>query len=127
MTPLGLKLRALRLRKGVSQKEMASALGVSAAYLSALEHGRRGVPTWVLLQKIIGYFNIIWDDAEEVLRLAGRSHPRVVIDTSGLSPAATELANMLAERIGSLDARTLEEMIALANGEPRPAPGRYDD
>ena len=127
MTPLGLKLRALRLRKGVSQKEMASALGVSAAYLSALEHGRRGVPTWVLLQKIIGYFNIIWDDAEEVLRLAGRSHPRVVIDTSGLSPAATELANMLAERIGSLDARTREEMIALANGEPRPAPGRYDD
>ena len=85
------------------------------------------MPTWVLLQKIIGYFNIIWDDAEEVLRLAGRSHPRVVIDTSGLSPAATELANMLAERIGSLDARTLEEMIALANGEPRPAPGRYDD
>ena len=127
MTPLGLKLRALRLRKGVSQKEMASALGVSAAYLSALEHGRRGVPTWVLLQKIIGYFNIIWDDAEEVLRLAGQSRPRVVIDTSGLSPAATELANMLAERIGSLDARTLEEMIALANGEPRPAPGRYDD
>ena len=127
MTPLGLKLRALRLRKGVSQKEMASALGVSAAYLSALEHGRRGVPTWVLLQKIIGYFNIIWDDAEEVLRLAGQSRPRVVIDTSGLSPAATELANMLAERIGSLNARTLEEMIALANGEPRPAPGRYDD
>ena len=127
MTPLGLKLRELRRKKGVSQKEMASALGVSAAYLSALEHGRRGVPTWVLLQKIIGYFNIIWDDAEEVLKLAGRSHPRVVIDTSGLSPAATELANMLAERIGSLDARTLEEMIALANGEPRPAPGRYDD
>ena len=127
MTPLGLKLRELRRKKGVSQKEMASALGVSAAYLSALEHGRRGVPTWVLLQKIIGYFNIIWDDAEEVLRLAGRSHPRVVIDTSGLSPAATELANMLAERIGNLDARTLEEMLALANGEPRPAPGRYDD
>ena len=127
MTPLGLKLRELRRKKGVSQKEMASALGVSPAYLSALEHGRRGVPTWVLLQKIIGYFNIIWDDAEEVLRLAGQSRPRVVIDTSGLSPAATELANMLAERIGSLDARTLEEMIALANGEPRPAPGRYDD
>ena len=41
-----------------------------------------------------------------------QSHPRVVIDTSGLSPAATELANLLAERIGELDARTLEEMIA---------------
>jgi len=127
MTPLGERLRALRKAKGVSQKEMAAAIGVSAAYLSALEHGRRGVPTWVLLQKIIGYFNVIWDDAEEVLRLAGQSHPRVVIDTSGLSPAATELANLLAERIGDLDAETLDRMIALLTGPVQQAPGRYDD
>jgi len=127
MTPLGLKLRELRRRKGVSQKEMAAALGVSAAYLSALEHGRRGVPTWALLQKIIGYFNIIWDDADEVQRLAGQSHPRVVIDTSGLSPAATELANLLAERISGLDGVTLEKLLALLAGPAREAPLRYDD
>ncbi|MEW9806178.1 helix-turn-helix domain-containing protein [Mesorhizobium sp. ZMM04-5] len=127
MTPLGLKLRELRRRKGVSQKQMATALGVSAAYLSALEHGRRGVPTWALLQKIIGYFNIIWDDAEEVLRLAGQSRPRVVIDTSGLSPQATELANRLAERIGSLDATTLAGLIDALDGPDSRAPGRYDD
>ena len=119
MTPLGKKLRELRLKKGVSQKEMAAALGVSAAYLSALEHGRRGVPTWVLLQKIIGYFNIIWDDAEDVLRLAGQSHPRVAIDTSGLSPAATELANLLAARIGGLDEGTLARMIAAREAHAR--------
>lgn len=127
MTPLGLKLRELRRRKGVSQKEMAAALGVSAAYLSALEHGRRGVPTWAMLQKMIGYFNVIWDDAEEVLRLAGQSHPRVVIDTSGLSPAATELANALAERIGGLDGETLAAMRALLVRPARRSPGRYDD
>ncbi|HEY6631431.1 MAG TPA: helix-turn-helix domain-containing protein [Rhizobiaceae bacterium] len=127
MTPLGEKLRELRRRKGVSQKEMAVAIGVSAAYLSALEHGRRGVPTWVLLQKIIGYFNVIWDDAEEVLRLAGQSHPRVVIDTSGLPPAATELANLLAAKIGSLDAKTLERMIGMLEWLEKEAPGRYDD
>ena len=28
---------------------------MSAAYLSALEHGRRGTPTWLLLQRIINY------------------------------------------------------------------------
>jgi transcriptional regulator with XRE-family HTH domain len=127
MTPLGERLRALRKAKGVSQKEMAAAIGVSAAYLSALEHGRRGVPTWVLLQKIIGYFNVIWDDAEEVLRLAGQSHPRIVIDTSGLSPAATELANLLAERIAELDAETLDRMIAMLSAPVQQAPGRYDD
>jgi transcriptional regulator with XRE-family HTH domain len=102
MTPFGQKIRELRQGKGVSQKDMAEALGVSAAYLSALEHGRRGIPTWPMVQKIIGYFNIIWDDAEDLQRLAETSHPRVVIDTSGLSPQATELANLLAARISEL-------------------------
>ncbi len=125
MTPLGQKIRELRRQKGVSQKQMAAALGVSAAYLSALEHGRRGVPTWAFTQKIIGYFNIIWDDAEEVQRLA-ETHPRVVIDTSGLPPAATELANLLAERIGKLGEDELAEFITLLKGWPKPAPGRYD-
>jgi transcriptional regulator with XRE-family HTH domain len=106
------KLRELRRRKGVSQKEMASALGVSAAYLSALEHGRRGAPTWTLIQKIIGYFNVIWDDAEELARLAETSHPRVKLDTSGLSPAATELANVLAENIEKLDEAELRRITA---------------
>ena len=127
MTPFGEKIRALRAAKGVSQKEMASALGVSAAYLSALEHGRRGVPTWAFTQKIIGYFNVIWDDAEEVQRLAETSHPRVVIDTSGLPPAATELANLLAERIGGLGENELQEFITLLKDWPKPGPGRYDD
>ena len=41
MTPFGQKLRDLRRERNISQKEMAGALGVSAAYLSALEHGHR--------------------------------------------------------------------------------------
>ncbi|RJG43306.1 MULTISPECIES: helix-turn-helix transcriptional regulator [unclassified Mesorhizobium] len=122
MTPLGERLRALRDERGVSQKEMAAALGVSAAYLSALEHGRRGTPTWALIQKIIGYFNIIWDDAEDLQRLAETSHPRVVIDTSGLSPAATELANLLARsinRIGEDDILNLTAQLKAARGRRR--------
>ncbi|MET3579096.1 transcriptional regulator with XRE-family HTH domain [Mesorhizobium robiniae] len=112
VTPFGEKLRALRSERGVSQKAMAEAIGVSAAYLSALEHGRRGAPTWTLIQKIIGYFNVIWDDAEELARLAETSHPRVKLDTSGLTPAATELANLLAENIEKLDEAELRRITA---------------
>ncbi len=113
MTPLGERIRALRRERGLTQKEMAAALGVSAAYLSALEHGRRGVPTWTLIQKIIGYFNIIWDDAEELQRLAAASHPRLRIDTSGLSPAATELVNLLGAGIGSLAEEDVRRLAAI--------------
>lgn len=111
MTPFGDRIRRLREERGVSQKEMAAALGVSAAYLSALEHGKRGLPSWAMVQKIIGYFNVIWDDAEELLRLAETSDPRVVIDTAGLSPKATELANLLAIRIASMEQADIDALL----------------
>lgn len=108
MTPLGAKLRSLREARGLTLKDMARALNVSSAYLSALEHGRRGTPTWVLLQRIITYFNVIWDEAEELQRLAELSDPRVTIETGGLAPEATELANRLGRDIASLGIEDLQ-------------------
>ena len=102
MTPLGQKMRELRDARGVTLKQMAAALNVSSAYLSALEHGKRGKPTWILLQRIIHYFNVIWDEAEELQRLAELSDPKVTIETGGLEPEATELANRLARDIHRL-------------------------
>jgi transcriptional regulator with XRE-family HTH domain len=119
MTPFGERLRELRHAKGVSQKQMAASLGVSAAYLSALEHGRRGVPSWATVQKIIGYFNVIWDDAEELQRLAETSDPRVVIDTAGLSAKATALANLLAARIAMLDEEEIAALTAMLDGSDK--------
>jgi len=107
MTPLGAKLRALREERGVTLKDMAKALNVSSAYLSALEHGKRGKPTWYLLQRIIAYFNVIWDEAEELQRLAELSDPKVTIDTAGLMPEATELTNRLQKEISRLSQEDL--------------------
>ncbi len=116
MTPFGERMRKLRAERGVTLKAMAEAIGVSPAYLSALEHGKRGRPGWHLIQRIIAYFNIIWDEAEEVVRMARISHPRIVIDTSGLDPKATALANRLADEIGRLDGRSLAELLAVLDG-----------
>lgn len=102
MTPFGLRLRGLRQARGLSQTALATALQVSPAYLSALEHGRRGRPTAGLIHQVNEYFGLIWDEADELVELARLSHPRVVVDTAGLSPAATELANRLARDIRRL-------------------------
>jgi len=111
MTPFGAKIRALRAERGVTLKDMAAALRVSPAYLSALEHGRRGRPSFAQVQAIIGFFNVIWDEAEEIEKLARLSHPRVTIDTSGLDPQATELANRLADEIAYLTKGELDQML----------------
>jgi transcriptional regulator with XRE-family HTH domain len=124
MTPFGVKLRQLRAERGMSLKEMAESLGVSAAYLSALEHGRRGRPAHPMVVAICAQLNIIWDDADELLRLARLSHPRITVDTAGLAPQATELANLLAERIRKLPPAEIERMLAILKAAPGVRPLR---
>jgi transcriptional regulator with XRE-family HTH domain len=111
MTPFGLKLRQLRKERGLTLADMAKAVNVSSAYLSALEHGKRGRPSWRVVQSVIAYLNIIWDDAEELIRLSRLSHPKITIDTSGLTPEATELANQLALHVSKLDESDIQTLL----------------
>ena len=122
MTPLGARIRQLREERGISLKDMAQALNISSAYLSALEHGRRGKPTGFLLHRMIAFFNVIWDEAEDLQRLAEISDPKITIDTAGLVPEATELTNRLAADIGKLDAedlRFLRDELVRRSGKKR--------
>lgn len=119
MTPFGQKLRELRAARGMTLKQMAAALHVTPAYLSALENGRRGKPRKGLVMQVCAVLGIIWDDAEELVRLARLSDPRPKIDTAGLSPMATELANRLAGEIARLTEPELSAMlVTLQRGEP---------
>ena len=111
MTPFGEKIRALRAERDETLQQMADALGVSSAYISALEHGKRGRPNRRFVHSVCQHFGIIWDEAEELQRLADLSHPRVVVDTSSLSPTATRLANRLASRIDSLSEEQLLDLL----------------
>ena len=118
MTPFGERVRSLRDAKRVTLKQMATDLSISSAYLSALEHGKRGQPSPQLVRQICAYFGIIWDEAEELERLADLSHPRVTVDTSGLGAKATEFANRLAERIHELDNTALDRLLAVLEAVP---------
>jgi transcriptional regulator with XRE-family HTH domain len=118
MTPFGAKLRELRDHRNIALKKMAHEIGVSPAYLSALEHGRRGRPTWYLVQRIIGYFNIIWDDAEELEQLAQLSSPKVTIDASRLGPKHVELVNRLKNDLALLSDDQVKNLIQMLSSRP---------
>lgn len=113
MTPFGARLRALRAARGVTLTELAEALQVSAAYLSALEHGRRGAPSSGLVHQVNEYFGLIWDEADEMARLARLSNPRVTVNTAGLAPEQTALANRLAQSIHRLPPETIASLHAV--------------
>jgi transcriptional regulator with XRE-family HTH domain len=120
VTPFGEKMRDLRAARGLAAKDMAAGLGVSPAYLSALEHGQRGRPNRRFVHRACQYLGIIWDEAEELQRIADLSHPRVVVDTAGLSAKATEFANLLAEKIEDLPEEAIQRMMAKVKGEDFP-------
>ncbi|MBA4209984.1 MAG: transcriptional regulator, partial [Parvibaculum sp.] len=48
------------------------------------------------------------------------SHPRIVIDTSGLAPQATEAANILAEDIAQMTPAEIDKLLALLKARKRP-------
>ena len=116
MTPFGQKLRAMRAAKRCQLKDLAKALKVSSAYLSALEHGHRGKPSPGLVQQVAAYFTLAWEQVDELKALAELSDPRVTIDTAGLSPVATELANRLAAGIDTLSDAEIDRILALLKG-----------
>lgn len=124
MTPFGERLRTLRAEREIQLKDMAASLGVSAAYLSALEHGHRGKPNRRFVHQVCQYFGIIWDEAEALQALADRSHPRVVVDTAGLPPQATELANLLAEKIRNIPLDDVERLLTDLKRFPSEDPRR---
>src|ERR1700722_858033 len=123
MTPFGARLRVLRAERGMTLTELASRLEVSAAYLSALEHGKRGAPGSGLVHQVCDVFGLIWDQAEELSQLARLSHPRVVVNTAGMTPEQTALANRLAHSIRRLTPETIASLHALLDATtPQPKP-----
>ncbi len=123
MTPFGARLRALRASQGVTLKHLAEALQVSAAYLSALEHGKRGSPSAGLVHQVNEYFGLIWDEADELSRLARLSNPRVTVNTAGLTPEQTALANRIAQTIQRLPPETVAALHAVLDetaSQPKP-------
>ncbi len=111
MTPFGHYIRKLRSEKKITLRKMAKELNVSPAYLSALEHGWRGIPQPALVQQICSYLDIWGEEAEYLIELVRISDPKITIDTGGLTPKATEFVNILAHNIHLLDDYTLEWLL----------------
>ena len=111
MTPFGLKMREWRRQKNLTQQQQAVFLGVSKAYISALETGARGGPSALFVDQICVWLGLIWDDAEDLKRLASLSHPKPSIDVRGQTAEAVYLANLLSQKINHLSPDDCRDLI----------------
>ena len=110
MTPFGIKLKHIRVQRHKSLKDLSRALKVSIAYVSMLENGKRGRPADGLIELICSYFNLSWEEADELKFLAKHSDINTKMNSEKLSLNATMLTNVLKNNIKWLTDEQLEEL-----------------
>ena len=111
MTPFGIKLKYIRAQRQKSLKDLSRALKVSIAYISMLENGKRGRPADGLIELICSYFNLSWEEADELKFLAKHSDINTKMNSEKLSLNATMLTNVLKNNIKWLTEEQLKNLI----------------
>ena len=110
MTPFGIKLKYIRVQRQKSLKDLSRALKVSIAYVSMLENGNRGRPADGLIELICSYFNLSWEEADELKFLAKHSDINTKMNSEKLSLNATMLTNVLKNNIKWLTEEQLKNL-----------------
>ncbi len=94
--------RKLRIDKGELLKDMATKLGVTSSYLSAVENGKRNVPhNWI--EKISEIYLLDSSEINELERSFDESKKVVQIDFSGYSSEEKNDLLALAREFKGLD------------------------
>jgi transcriptional regulator with XRE-family HTH domain len=102
LTPFGKAVRKYRVDCGETQLESAETLGVSIAFWSAIETGKKNVPI-DLLAKIITHFGLTEGDAKKLQELAWVSQRDVKINMEGMNDRSRELVVGFARKFSELD------------------------
>ncbi len=102
LTPFGKAVRKFRVDRGETQFEVAEALGVSIAFWSAIETGKKNVPS-ELFEKAISYFRLAKEDAEKLQELSCLSQKDIKINMQNMNDRSRELVVGFARNFSSLD------------------------
>ena len=107
ITEFGKFLRSLRQSHAELLKDMAETLGVSAAFLSAVEAGKKSIPP-TLVQQVIEAYRLPAQQIRDLHLAADASQRSATIDLDGASPEARGVAVALARQFNSLSNYELE-------------------
>lgn len=118
-TAIGDYLRKLRLANGEVLKDMAEKLGVSSAFLSAVEHGKKKVPAnWD--EKLRGIYHLSDVEMEHFNKAIMESRDTIELNIKDSHPQNRELAISFARQFDSIDEETSKEIMTILKKRRRP-------
>ena len=109
LTDFGRFLRKIRIDCDEILKDMAEKLNVSAAYLSAVELGKRNIPEqWV--NKISKLYNLSEEEKNRLNDAADNSAKSITFSFDNISDSHKETAILFAREFENVDVETLDKI-----------------
>lgn len=114
LTPLGKALRMFRLEKGELLKDMSSKLGVTPAYLSAIENGKKE-PTQEFMARLYRAYHFDTKQREKIEEARARTVRQISISFD--SEEDEELGLLFARRMKGLSHDERSQIMKLLKDE----------
>lgn len=114
ITEYGKFLRKLRIDQGQILKTMAEKLGVSSAFLSAVENGKKKIPkTWE--EKLVKEYKLDEEQLAELRRSQQDSQQLIEINLAMLTDAQKDTAFAFARSLERFDTQDLSNLAKFFN------------
>lgn len=111
-TRLGRFLKILRINHDQILKDMAELLGVSPAFLSAVENGKKNMPeSWK--EQLRTIYSLNAEQCEELELAALESKKQVILDLEGAAKPRKQLACSFARNFKDMDDKTIERILKI--------------
>lgn len=109
ISKFGKCIRNIREQEKDSLRKMAIKLGISAAFLSAMEVGRKPIPV-EYVDKIKSIYNLTEEQEVELENSIHETNERVPIELTAMSEAQKDISLMFARKIKTADEELLRKL-----------------
>lgn len=110
MTEFGIFNRILRIKREIKLKDMAKLIGVSTAYLSAMEIGRRPIKQDIV-QNIIKVYQLDEEEIKEIWKSYYNSRFDISFNLYAVSDKKAALIRLIDKELVKIDDETAEKII----------------
>ena len=112
LTSVGKYLRKLRIDRGEILRDMAKNLGVSSAFLSAVENGKKKMPdAWIT--KLEELYSLTAGQMTDLKDAIAESSDTIELDIRNASAESRQLAVSFARQFDTLDDETAERLLRI--------------
>lgn len=114
ITELGKQLRIIRIEKGELLRDMASTLGITSAYLSSIENGKRK-PTKEFINNLLNVYRLSEIEEERIIDGFYKTVEEIRISYEDISDEKLDLGLAFARKFNELSSDEVKKIKKILN------------